>query len=348
MSNKIKKMYKSFLGGNMSILYLTNKYYKLEKKYNTVIIKDKYENAKSFPIEKIDRIVIYGKKSISSQIIFEFLKRDISLLWFSKYGKLLGMLDTKKRINPTIHKRQFLLSENKDFSLNISKIFIISKIKNCRILLYKYNKKYNADFVSESISKMKKYISKIKTSSNKTEILGYEGNCAKLYFKSLNYFLPEEFHFTSRTKRPPKDPFNSLISFGYTILFYEIYTAIEYAGLNPYISFMHKARKNYPSLASDLIEELRSPIIDSAIVSSLRNKLFTIKDFDYLDKSGAVYLKNKSAKKLINIFENKINKTHKYYVFDKTFRESLLFQSRSLLNAIKEKNYELYKPLNIR
>lgn len=332
----------------MSILYLTNKYYKLEKKYNTIIIKDKYQNTKVFPIEKIKKIVIYGKKSISSQIIFELLKRDISLIWFSKYGKFLGILDSKRHINPTIHRRQFLLSENKDFCLNISKIFITSKIKNCRILLYKYNKKYNIDFVSKSIYKLKEYIEKINISSNKTEIFGYKGNCAKLYFKSLNYFLPEEFHFTNRSKRPPKDPFNSLISFGYTILFYEIYTTIEYVGLNPYISFMHKPRKNYPSLASDLIEELRSPIIDSIIVSSIRSKLFSINDFDYLDKNKAVYLKNKSTKKLINIFENKINKIHKYHFFNKSFRESLLFQAQSLLQAIKEKDYKLYKPLIIR
>lgn len=332
----------------MSVLYLTNKYYKLEKKYNTIIIKDKYQNAKVFPIEKINRIVIYGKKSISSQIIFEFLKRDISLIWFSKYGKFLGILDTKKHINSSIHKRQFLLSENIDFSLNISKVFILSKIKNCRTLLYKYNKKYNIDFVYNGISKLKEYLEKIKSSSNKTEIFGYEGNCAKLYFKCLNYFLPEEFSFNNRSKRPPKDPFNSLISFGYTILFYEIYTVLEYIGLNPYISFMHKNRKNYPSLASDLIEELRSPIIDSIIISSLRNKLFSINDFEYLDKNGAVYLKNKSIKKLINIFENKINKIHKYYIFDRSFRESLLIQAKSLLDAIKEKNYKLYKPLTIR
>lgn len=332
----------------MSILYLTNKYYKLEKKYNTIIIKDKYQNTKVFPIEKINRIVIYGKKSISSQIIFEFLKRDISLIWFSKYGKFLGILDTKKHVNPSIHKRQFLLSENKDFSLNISKVFILSKIKNCRTLLYKYNKKYNIDFVYNSICKLKEYLEKIKSSSNKTEIFGYEGNCAKLYFKCLNYFLPEEFSFKNRSKRPPKDPFNSLISFGYTILFYEIYTVIEYIGLNPYISFMHKYRKNYPSLVSDLIEELRSPIIDSIIISSLRNKLFSIDDFECLDKNGAVYLKNKSTKKLINIFENKINKIHKYYIFDRSFRESLLIQAKSLLDAIREKNYKLYKPLNVR
>lgn len=332
----------------MSVLYLTNKYYKLEKKYNTIIIKDKYQNAKVFPIEKINRIVIYGKKSISSQIIFEFLKRDISLIWFSKYGKFLGILDTKKHVNSSIHKRQFLLSENIDFSLNISKVFILSKIKNCRTLLYKYNKKYNIDFVYNGISKLKEYLEKIKSSSNKTEIFGYEGNCAKLYFKCLNYFLPEEFSFNNRSKRPPKDPFNSLISFGYTILFYEIYTVLEYIGLNPYISFMHKHRRNYPSLASDLIEELRSPIIDSIIISSLRNKLFSINDFEYLDKNGAVYLKNKSIKKLINIFENKINKIHKYYIFDRSFRESLLIQAKSLLDAIKEKNYKLYKPLTIR
>lgn len=327
----------------MFILYLTNKYYKLEKKYNTLIVSDKNNKIKAIPIEKITRIIIYGQKAISSQLIFELLKRNISVMWFSKYGNFLGILNSQVKVNIKLHRNQFILNNDKNFYLNISKSFIISKIKNCRFLLYKYNKNQNIDFVSSSIKDLNKYIKKIKSSNDRKSILGYEGNCAKLYFKCINYFLPKEFNFSKRNKRPPKDPFNSLLSFGYTLLFYEIYNILIDKGINPYIGFLHKLRNNHPSLVSDLIEEFRSPIIDSIIISALRKNIFCLADFNYSSKNGGVYLKNQSIKKLISIFENKMNKGN-----EQNFRDILSSHITLLLNAIEEKNPDIYKTFRIR
>ena len=188
------------------------------------------------------------------------------MVWFSKYGNLLGILNSNKKIKINLLKKQFILNNNSNFSINISKTFIISKIKNCRTLLYKYNKKNHNEFVAESIKTLNSYIEEISISNKIESIMGYEGNCAKIYFQSINYFLPKDFKFKNRNKNPPKDPFNSLLSFGYTLLFYEIYNNLEYLGINTHVGFMHKLRNDHPSLVSDLMEEFRSPIVDSIIL----------------------------------------------------------------------------------
>ncbi|WP_028330906.1 CRISPR-associated endonuclease Cas1 [Brachyspira alvinipulli] len=326
------------------ILYITNKDYKLAKKYNTLEIKDKENNIKTIPIEKINKIIVYGKKAISSQLIFQLLKKNISMVWFSKYGNFLGVLNSNKKVKINLLKKQFILNKDYNFCLHISKIFITSKIKNCRMLLYKYNRKNNNEFVEKSIKVLNSYINKINISDNIESIMGYEGNSAKIYFKCLNYFLPEDFNFQNRNKKPPKDPFNSLLSFGYTLLFYEIYNNLEYFALNTHIGFMHKLRNDHPSLVSDLMEEFRSPIIDSIIIAAVRKKIFIKDDFEYSSKNHGVYLKNKSVRKLIKIFEDKMNSRYN----KKTFREILLHQSYSLYKSIKEKNPELYKGFIIR
>jgi CRISPR-associated protein Cas1 len=93
--------------------------------------------------------------------------------------------------------------------------------------------------------------------------IGFEGNAAKEYFKCLSKaILPEEFKFRGRSTRPPKDPFNSMLSFGYSIFYRNIIGAIERHGLHPYFAFMHKSKLGHASLASDLIEDLRAPLVD--------------------------------------------------------------------------------------
>ena len=140
----------------------------------------------------------------------------------------------------------------------------------------------------------------------------------------------------------------TIIAYVLCFLFYEIYNNLEYFGINTHIGFMHKLRNDHPSLVIDLMEEFRSPIIDSIIIAAVRKKIFIKDDFEYSNKNGGVYLKNKSVRKLIKIFEDKMNSSYKYFNNQKTFREILLYQSYSLYKSIKEKNPELYKGFIIR
>ena len=98
-------------------------------------------------------------------------------------------------------------------------------------------------------------LQKAQQASNIEQLMGYEGQAAKTYFKMLGQITDPEFTFSGRSKRPPMDPYNSLISLGYAILLNEIYGKLEARGLNAYFAFLHADRENHPALASDLMEE---------------------------------------------------------------------------------------------
>lgn len=99
--------------------------------------------------------------------------------------------------------------------------------------------------------------------------MGYEGLAARVYFSALDMLIDKDFHFTGRSKRPPKDPFNSMISLGYSILLNEIYGKLQAKGLNPYFGFIHSDREKHPTLASDMMEEWRAVIVDTTVMSMI-------------------------------------------------------------------------------
>ena len=130
------------------------------------------------------------------------------------------------------------------------------------------------------------------------QVMGYEGTAAKIYFKVLGKLIDEQFVFEGRSRRPPMDPFNSLISLGYSIILNELYGKIEGKGLNPYFGVMHKDREKHPTLASDLMEEWRAVLIDTTALSMLNGHELVKEDFyTGIDQPG-VFLEKE------NIFRN--------------------------------------------
>lgn len=128
--------------------------------------------------------------------------------------------------------------------------------------------------------------------------MGYEVNAAREYFKALSSLIKKEFYFHGRSKRPPKDPFNSKISLEYTILMYEIVGELENKGISPYIGFMHSDIERHPTLASDLLEEWRSVIVDAIVMSLIQGNEIGIELFWRDEETGAVIISNLG----INIF----------------------------------------------
>ncbi len=336
----------------MTTLYLTEDGATLKIKDNRLIVQKTEETLKSIAIEKIENIVLVGKTHLSTPLTVELLERAIPVSWLSSTGKYYGRLENTSYINIERQREQFRMSDNEAFSLALSKNFIGGKIKNCRVVLRRYNRNFNFEEVTQITEELTSYITKIEMSEKIEELLGYEGNCAKLYFKALSMMVRDEFKFNGRSKQPPRDKFNSLLSFGYTLLMYEIYTAIKNKGLHPYCSFLHKIRRGHPALASDLIEEWRPTIVDSLVMGLVQTKVITEDDFLPQDEqTGGVYLTREALKIFIQKFEERLKQYNSYltYVdYPMSFRESLQFQVSSLVKAIEEKDSTIYRPITIR
>lgn len=339
-------------GEEMASLYLTEDGTHLTLKDNRILIKKSSEILKEISLEKVDNIVIVGNVSITSPLSIELLEREIPVNWLSKTGKFYGRLEPTTRVNIARQREQFRCSDNIEFSLDLAKNFIIGKVKNCQVVLRRYNRNFDYDDVQENIEELKRYVLKISEAETIEQLLGYEGNCAKLYFKSLGQMVKEDFKFDKRTRRPPKDKFNCLLSLGYTLLLYEIYTAIVNKGLNPYCSFLHKIRNGHPALASDLIEEWRPTIVDSLVMNLVQTRIITSDHFLPQDETtGGVFLTKEGLKIFIKKFEDRLKQHNSYltYVdYPLTFRESLQFQVGSLVKAIEENDSTIYRAILIR
>lgn len=336
----------------MTSLYLTEDGSHLTLRDNRIVIKKSSDILKEISLEKVDNIVLVGNISMTSPLSIELLEREIPVNWLSSTGKFYGRLEPTTRVNITRQREQFRRSDDVDFSLKLSKAFISGKVKNCQVVLRRYNRNFDYDEVQENIEELKRYVIKISEAESVEQLLGYEGNSAKIYFSSLGKMVREEFKFDKRTRRPPKDKFNCLLSFGYTLLLYEIYTAIVNKGMNPYCSYLHKIRSGHPALASDLIEEWRPTIVDSLVMNLVQMKIITEEHFLPQDEStGGVFLTQEGLKIFIRKFEERLKQHNSYlsYVdYPLSFRESLQFQVGSLVKAVEENEAEIYRAVLIR
>lgn len=336
----------------MTSLYLTEDGVHLTLKDNRIVVKKSSDVLKEISLERVNNIVLVGNISMTSPLSIELLEREIPVNWLSSTGKFYGRLEPTTRVNIARQRKQFRRADDDKFSLELAKTFIIGKVKNCQVVLRRYNRNFDFEDVQENIDELKRYVIKISEAESVEQLLGYEGNCAKLYFKSLGMMVKDDFKFDKRTRRPPKDKFNCLLSLGYTLLLYEIYTAIVNKGLHPYCSFLHKIRSGHPALASDLIEEWRPTIVDSLVMNLVQMKIITEEHFLPQDETtGGVFLTQEGLKIFIRKFEERLKQHNSYlsYVdYPLSFRESLQFQVGSLVKAIEEETPDIYRAVLIR
>lgn len=336
----------------MTILYLTEEGSCLVKDGNRIKIKKTDNTLKEIGLEKVEGVILMGNTHVTTPLMTEFLEREIPLTWISNTGKFWGRLEPTTYINIERQREQFRKGDDEIFCHELSKSFITGKIKNCQVVLRRYNRNLNSQRVDEIIEDLRRYHMKVCETSSVEQLMGYEGNASKIYFEALGLLVKEDFKFKGRSKQPPKDPFNSLLSFGYTLLLYEIYTAITNKGLHPYAGFMHKIRKGHPALASDLIEEWRPVIVDSLVMNLIQTNILTIEDFyPQCETTGGVYLNRDASKVFIKKFEERLRQHNSYltYVdYPLSFRESLQFQAGTLVKSVEEDDPTIYRPVLIR
>lgn len=300
--------------------------------------------------ETLESMMVFGNVYLTVPCIKECLKKGISISMFSTGGRYFGRVESTSHINAKRLKQQVYLSDCEEMRIQFSKKIILNKIHNQRVLLNRYARNSTKD-ISDNIKALKIYEKKIKECVNIEKIMGYEGLSAREYFYALSQLIKEEFKFSGRTKRPPKDPFNSIISFGYTILMYNIMGEIENRGISPYIGFMHKDMERHPTLASDLLEEWRAVIVDATAMSLIQGNELDINEFQKDEGTGAVIISKKGIRVFINKLENKLQSRMNYLEYLQSpvsFRKAIWWQVSKLISCIDEGNFENYAPLRIR
>ncbi|EAW36240.1 CRISPR-associated endonuclease Cas1 [Lyngbya sp. PCC 8106] len=177
-----------------------------------------------------------------------------------------------------------------------------AKLKNSRTLLQRQYRRKPSEILDLAIKSLNYLTEKARNSETWERLMGLEGAGAAVYFKAFGTSISNsEFVFTERSKRPPGNPTNALLSFGYQVLWNHIYSLIELQGLDPYFGCLHQASERHAALASDLIEEFRAPIVDSLVLYLINRKIVNAEaDFEY--RNGGCYLNNSGRVKYLKAF----------------------------------------------
>ena len=334
----------------MACLYITEQASRCSVQQGKFIVSCQDGSRRMIPEELLETVVVFGRVEMTSAFQQACLKRGISVSFLSTKGHYFGRLESTSHVNPVRLKHQIYLSDNPEQSLLFAKKTLQAKIHNQQVLLRRYARNSEVS-VREPVRKMEIYKKKIEMADTSEEVLGYEGIAAREYFSALSRMVKPEFRFQGRNKRPPKDPFNSMLSLGYTIAFYEIYAEVESRGMTPYVGFVHKIKERHPALVSDMLEEWRAVIVDAVVMSMIQKEEVTLEDFQKDEESGAVILSGYAVKTLIRNLERKMQSTMKYLEYLEnpvSFRRGIWWQVKSLAHCLDENDLSTYQPMRIR
>ena len=333
----------------MGLLYVNESGAVIGVEANKCTVQYKDGMKKMIPIESLEGITIMGRSQMTTQCAEECMVRGIPVAYFSKGGRYFGRLMSTGHINVERQRRQSELYDT-EFSLQLSKNIINAKIKNQSVVLKRYEKSKGL-LLNEEQKMMDICRNKVLRCERIEESIGFEGQAARYYFQGLSKCMDDPFKFQGRSRRPPLDEFNSMISLGYSILMNEVYCKIEMKGLNPYFGFLHRDAEKHPTLASDMMEEWRAVIVDATAMSMINgheiHKEHFISDLEepgyYLTKDGLKLYLNKLEKK----FQTSVRYL-KYVDYPVSFRRAILLQMEQLVKAIEKGDADLYKPVIIR
>ncbi len=333
----------------MSYLYITEDGAAVSVSGGYYVVNYKDGLVHKIPSETLESVSLFGNVTLTTPCVKKFLENGIPVSYFSKNGAYFGRLESTRHCNIFRLKKQIYLSDDTGFSMAFSRKIISAKITNQIVILRRYARHSEND-ISEEIGMMKNCLSKIEICSESEEIMGYEGTAAKYYFRALSKLVDPKFAFTGRNRMPPRDPFNSMLSLGYTMLMYEIYGEIENKGLSPYAGFLHKDRERHPSLASDLMEEWRPVIVDSVVMSLVNGNEISADEFISDEETGGVYLTKAGMKIFIKKLETKLRSETGYLEPERrmTFRKALWHQVNALAEAVEKSDVSCYEPIIIR
>ena len=334
----------------MSFVYVVDEGAKVGVDGGVIKVTHKDETIVKIPKETVETIALFGNIQMTTQCTRFCLERGIRVSYFSKRGAYFGCLLSTGHINVRRQKCQIFLSEKEKFPLELSKRIIEAKISNQIVLAKRYLRNSKSE-EETNLFQIKNAKKKVLEAKSIEQIMGYEGTASKAYFAILSNVIEEKFKFHGRNRRPPKDPFNAMLSLGYTLLMYELYGEIENRGLNPYVGFLHQDKEKHPTLASDMMEEWRAVIVDSVVMSLIQGHEIAIEDFYYDEENGACILNDKALKVFLNKFEKKLHSEAKYLADIEgrmTFRRAIWHQAGQMVNAIEQEDATLYKPIKIR
>lgn len=336
----------NYWSDGMTTLYISEQGAYLRVKQQQFQVIHDSELRCSVPASRVSHIVIFGCCNVSHGAVGLALRRRIPVLYLASNGRYFGRLHTAGHAQVEYLTQQVQRSLDPDFARQQAQSIILGKLHNSRIVLQRWNRRRKSDEATRAIEGIIQLMPKLQEAESIESMLGYEGQGANLYFQGFATLLKGKFAFAKRTRRPPTDPVNSLLSLGYTLLSQNMHSMVEAAGLHTHFGNLHAPQKHRPSLVCDLVEEFRAPVIDSLVAYLINKNIFTEEDFTPPDERGGVYLFPDALKKFLKHWEETLQKstTHPHTGYKVSYRRCFELQVWEYVSCLMGEQ-EVYRPM---
>ena len=319
----------------LNTLFITRDGAYVRKERETIRIECEGEKALQLPAHGLSDIHCFGRVMVSPALMGFCAEQGIGLAFYTEYGRYLASVQGPYTGNVLLRRSQHRIADTQPVA--IARNIVAAKLVNSMAVLRRHGRNHGEDpEVSAAADDIRRLLGHVRRVDSVDRLRGYEGEAAARYFSAFPLLvrpnLREGFAFAGRTRRPPLDPVNALLSFVYTLLTQEISAALYGVGLDPYIGFLHVDRPGRRSLALDILEEFRAWWADRLVLSLINRQQLSPSDF-VTEVSGAVRLKPEARKKVLVAHQERKRETIKHPYLKEDIAVGLLPYAQALLLA---------------
>lgn len=297
----------------LNTLYITTPDRYLSLDGENIVVSADHQTVSRMPLHNLERIIAFGSAGASPALMGKCVSEQRELVFMSRSGKFIARVEGEINGNVLLRRKQYRVADDKDESLFIAKNMLSAKIFNCRWVLERTIRDHSLRIDTELFHKKSRYLyTSVKAALNADsfdELRGIEGEAASVYFSVFDDMIlqqKDDFRFLVRSKHPPLDYVNALLSFSYSLVTSMCCSALETVGLDPYVGFMHTDRPGRKSLALDLVEEFRAVLCDRFVLMLINKKMINSRDF-IKQENGAVILNDEGRRTFITAWQNRKN-----------------------------------------
>jgi CRISPR-associated protein Cas1 len=326
-------------------LYLNQPGLHVGKSGNTLKIKEKNKVVQEVRIGETCQVNVFGNIQLTTQAIQTLCENEVPIAYFSMGGWFYGVTHGLGVRNVYLRRDQFRLSDDPSFCLRLARSLVSGKIRNQRTML----QRNHIEPLRVALNQMKCMQKDAENANSPDQLLGIEGNAARVYFQNFAGMIKVDeepfggtdlnsefrrFDFLGRNRRPPRDPVNALLSLAYSVLAKDLTIASHTIGFDPYLGFYHQPRYGRAALALDLMEPFRPLIADSVVLSAINTRMVTPTDF--IRTGEAVALRPEGRKSFFRAYEQRMDTlvTHPMFGYRVNYRRMLEIQARLLARVL--------------
>ena len=335
----------------LNVLFITSEDAYLNLDGENVVVNREKQEVGRFPLHNLSGIICFTYSGASPALMGACGNRGINLTFCSPTGRFLARTVGEENGNVLLRREQYRIADDQQRSYGIARNMILGKLYNARWSLERTKRDHpdriDTELFSAASEALRDLLPQVEEETNLESLRGLEGTGASTYFGVFEEMILREkevFSFRNRSRRPPLDPVNAMLSFAYSLLESECFGALESVGLDAYVGFLHRDRPGRTSLAEDLMEELRPCYADRFVLTLINNRVIHGGDFE-TGESGAVLLKDDARKRFLRAWQERKQEEIKHPYLEEKLPWGLLPYVQALLLArYIRKDLDAYPP----